>query len=629
MSDFLLLALIFLSAGVLFVPIASRLGLGSVLGYLIAGIAISPLLTALHVDVVAVQHFAEFGVVMMLFLVGLELEPKRIWQMRTRLLGLGGAQVAGTAALLAAASMALGQSWQMSLAIGLVLALSSTAIVLQTFNEKGLMRSDGGEAGFSVLLFQDIAVIPMLAFMPLLASPDLIDAISAAAAELPANEDHGSSWNLVADLNAWQTMLATVAAMAAVVLGGGFLTRPLFRFVAGAKIRELFTVTALFIVIGIAFLMTAVGLSPALGTFLAGVVLATSEYRHELESDIDPFRGLLLGLFFITVGASIDFGLLSENLVATLGLAFGLILLKAAVLFVLGWLFKIQGSQRWLLALGLAQAGEFGFVLLSFTVANGILPTAIADQLLLIVALSMLVTPLLFILFDRVVSPHFSRSQETPADEIEQKNPIIIAGRGRIGGIVEHMLRSAGYAATVIDYSSRHLDLLRRFGIKAYFGDATRPDLLHSAGIEEARLLIVAIDDKQQITELVDYAIRNFPKLHVIARAVDRHHVYHLWALGCRDIIRETYDSSLRIGRSAYEALGVSRETADRMKAEFDETNRRAMIEVADAYDVNIPAYENEAYIQKVRSVIETWDTELTEKIVAIRKSQSSPDRPG
>jgi CPA2 family monovalent cation:H+ antiporter-2 len=566
---------------------------------------------------------------MMLFLVGLELEPKRIWQMRTRLLGLGGAQVAGTAALLAAASMALGQSWQMSLAIGLVLALSSTAIVLQTFNEKGLMRSDGGEAGFSVLLFQDIAVIPMLAFMPLLASPDLIDAISAAAAELPANEDHGSSWNLVADLNAWQTMLATVAAMAAVVLGGGFLTRPLFRFVAGAKIRELFTVTALFIVIGIAFLMTAVGLSPALGTFLAGVVLATSEYRHELESDIDPFRGLLLGLFFITVGASIDFGLLSENLVATLGLAFGLILLKAAVLFVLGWLFKIQGSQRWLLALGLAQAGEFGFVLLSFTVANGILPTAIADQLLLIVALSMLVTPLLFILFDRVVSPHFSRSQETPADEIEQKNPIIIAGRGRIGGIVEHMLRSAGYAATVIDYSSRHLDLLRRFGIKAYFGDATRPDLLHSAGIEEARLLIVAIDDKQQITELVDYAIRNFPKLHVIARAVDRHHVYHLWALGCRDIIRETYDSSLRIGRSAYEALGVSRETADRMKAEFDETNRRAMIEVADAYDVNIPAYENEAYIQKVRSVIETWDTELTEKIVAIRKSQSSPDRPG
>lgn len=623
MSEILLLSLIFLSAGVVFVPIASRLGLGSVLGYLIAGIAISPLLTALHVDVIAVQHFAEFGVVMMLFLVGLELEPRRIWQMRTRLLGLGGAQVIGTTALLAAASIALGQSWQISLAIGLVLALSSTAIVLQTFNEKGLMRSDGGEAGFSVLLFQDIAVIPMLAFMPLLASPDLINAMSAAAAELPASEDHGGGGNLVANLNAWQATLATIAAMAAVVLGGSYLTRPLFRFVAGAKIRELFTVTALFIVIGIAFLMTAVGLSPALGTFLAGVVLASSEYRHELESDIDPFRGLLLGLFFITVGASIDFGLLSQNLWGTLTLAFGLITLKAAVLFVLGWIFKIKGSQRWLLALGLAQAGEFGFVLLSFTVANGILPTAIADQLLLIVALSMLVTPLLFILFDRVVSPFFSRSTETAADEIEQRNPIIIAGRGRMGGIVEQMLSSAGYPATVIDYSSRQLDILRRFGRKAYFGDATRPDLLHSAGIEEAKLLIVTIDDKEQITELVDYAIRNFPKLHVIARAVDRHHVYHLWALGCKDIVRETYDSSLRMGRSAFEALGASREIADRMKAEFDATNRRSMVEVADAYDVSIPAYENEAYIKKVRSVIDSWDADLQRRIVAIRKSET------
>jgi CPA2 family monovalent cation:H+ antiporter-2 len=623
MSEFLLLALIFLSAGVVFVPIASRLGLGSVLGYLIAGIAISPLLSALHVDVIAVQHFAEFGVVMMLFLVGLELEPKRIWQLRTRLLGLGGAQLAATAALLAVASITLGQTWQVSLAIGLVLALSSTAIVLQTFNEKGLMRSDGGEAGFSVLLFQDIAVIPMLAFMPLLASPDLIDALSAAAADLPANGDDGGGWSLVAGLSAWQAMLATIAAMAAVVLGGSYLTRPLFRFVAGAKIRELFTVTALFIVIGIAFLMTAVGLSPALGTFLAGVVLATSEYRHELESDIDPFRGLLLGLFFITVGASIDFGLLSENLPVTLALALGLILLKAAVLFGLGWLFKINGSQRWLLALGLAQAGEFGFVLLSMTVADGVLPIAVADRLLLIVALSMLVTPLLFILFDRVVSPYFNRSQEAPADEIEQRNPIIVAGRGRMGGIVEHMLRSAGYPATVIDYSSRHLDILRRFGLKAYFGDATRPDLLHSAGIDEARLLIVTIDDKEQITQLVEYAIRNFPKLHVIARAVDRHHVYHLWALGCRDIIRETYDSSLRIGRSAFEALGASREIADRMKAEFDETNRRSMVEVADVYDVNIPAYENEAYIQKVRAVIESWDVELQERIVAIRQSKS------
>lgn len=623
MSDLLLLALIFLSAGVVFVPLASRLGLGSVLGYLVAGIAISPLLAALHVDVAAVQRFAEFGVVMMLFLVGLELEPKRIWTMRTRLLGLGGAQVLGTAALLAAVALVFGQPWKMSLAIGLVLALSSTAIVLQTLNEKGLMRSDAGEASFSVLLFQDIAVIPMLALTPLLATPDLIAALNLATADIQSVEDHASGWNLVSDLSAWQATLATLAAMAAIVFGGSYLTRPLFRFVAGARLRELFTVTALFMVIGIAFLMTLVGLSPALGTFLAGVVLATSEYRHELESDIDPFRGLLLGLFFITIGAGIDFGLLSQNLVVTLALAFGLIALKVIVLFVLGWLFKIQGSQRWLFALGLAQAGEFGFVLLSFTVTNGILPDALADQLLLVVALSMLLTPLLFILFDRVVSPIYSRGQESAPDEIEQRNSIIIAGRGRMGGIVDRMLKSAGYQATVIDYSSRHLDILRRFGLHAYFGDATRPDLLHSAGIDEAKLLIVTIDDKEQITELVDYAVRNYPKLHVIARAVDRDHVYQLWARGCRDIIRETYDSSLRIGRSAFEALGASREIAERMKAEFDDTNRRAMVEVADVYDVNIPSYENEAFIAKVREMTDSWDAELQDRVVAIRNSVS------
>jgi CPA2 family monovalent cation:H+ antiporter-2 len=621
MSEVLLLALIFLTAGVVFVPIASRLGLGSVLGYLIAGIAISPLLATLHVDVVAVQHFAEFGVVMMLFLVGLELEPRRIWQMRTRLLGLGGAQVVGTAALFAGIAVMLGQPLKIALAIGLVLALSSTAIVLQTLNEKGLMRSDGGEASFAVLLFQDIAVIPMLAFLPLLASPDLLEAINLAAAADTA-DDHAAGWNLVTNLDAWQATLVTLAAMGAVVLGGSYLTRPLFRFVAGAGVRELFTVTALFIVIGIALLMTLVGLSPALGTFLAGVVLANSEYRHELESDIDPFRGLLLGLFFITVGAGIDFGLLSEDLLVTLALAFGMIAIKALVLFVLGCLFRIQQAQRWLFALGLAQAGEFGFVLLSFTVANGILPDVVADRLLLIVALSMLMTPLLFIAFDRIVSPLYARGQAAPADEIDQRNSIIIAGRGRMGGIVERMLTAAGFESTVIDYSSRHLDIIRRFGFRAYFGDATRPDLLHSAGIKDARLLIVTIDDKEQITKLVDYAIRNYPGLHVIARAVDRDHVYELWARGCRDIIRETYDSSLRIGRSAFEALGSSREIADRMTDEINETNRRAMVEVADVYDVNIPSYENEALIAKVKAMIDTWDVELKNRVVAIKHSE-------
>ncbi len=615
MSDFLLLAFILLVAGIIAVPIATRLKLGSVLGYLIAGIAISPLLSLLGVDVVSLQHFAEFGVVMMLFLVGMELEPKLLWQMRSRLLGLGGGQVLLTMILVMSVAMAFGQSWNTALIIGMILALSSTAIVLQTLNEKGLMSSDGGQASFSVLLFQDIAFIPMLAVIPLLAFPEVVQAT--------AGGDTEGGLSLVADLNGWQTMLVTIGAIAVVILGGNYLTRPLFRFVAAAKLRELFTATALLMVIGIALLMTLVGLSPALGTFLAGVVLANSEYKHELEADIDPFRGLLLGLFFITVGAGIDFNLLSENFGVVISMTLGLIAVKAAVLFLLGTAFKIRGAQRWLFTLGMAQAGEFGFVLLAFTATNGILPVLVSDLLLLVVALSMLITPLLFILYDQIVAGIYAKGQEQPADEIEEDNGIIIAGRGRIGGIVDRMLRTAGYTSTVIDYSSKQLDILRAYGIShTYFGDATRPDLLHAAGIEKAKLLIVTIDDKHQITELVSYATRNFPNLHVIARAVDRHHTYELWAHGCRDIIRETYDSSLRIGRSAFEALGTPRAAAERMKDAFHEMDQKSMIEVADVYDMDIPAHENEAYVSRIRERAEGWEAELHDQMMDIIKEE-------
>ncbi|QBY01494.1 potassium transporter [Rhodophyticola sp. CCM32] len=629
MTDFLLLAFIFLVAGVLAVPIASRLGLGSVLGYLIAGIVISPLLVLLGVDVVSIQHFAEFGVVMMLFLVGLELEPRLLWDMRARLLGLGGGQVVLTTGMVMCIAMVLGQPWSIALAIGLVLALSSTAIVLQTLNEKGLMKSDGGQSSFSVLLFQDIAVIPMLAFIPLLAIPELADLgaqVAGHGAEAPhgaadahGSGDHDRPMSLVSGLNSWQTALVTIGAIAAVGLGGTYLTRPMFRFIAVAQLRELFTATALMMVIGIALLMSLVGLSPALGTFLAGVVLANSEYRHELESDIDPFRGLLLGLFFMTVGAGINFALLFDNLGLILCLTLGLMVLKCAVLLLLSPIFGIRGSDRWLFALGLAQAGEFGFVLLSFTVANSVLPTAIADQLLLVVALSMLLTPALFILYDRVIAPKFSEEQEREADEIGETGQIIVAGRGRVGGLVERMLSTAGYASTVIDFSSKQIENMRVFGVKTYFGDATRPDLLHAAGIARAKLLIVAIDDKDQITELVRYAVDNYSDLHVLARAVDRDHVYHLWAAGCRDIIRETYDSSVRMGRSAYEAMGVPKDQAEAMAAIFNRTDRRAMVEVADVYDINIPATENPAYIARVKEMIEIRQPEMAKEMAEIR----------
>lgn len=633
MTDFLLLAFVFLIAGVVAVPIASRLGLGSVLGYLIAGILIAPILAVLGVDVIAIQHFAEFGVVMMLFLVGLELEPRALWSMRGQLLGLGGGQVAITSGLVMAVGMLLGLDWRIALAVGLVLSLSSTAIVLQTLNEKGLMRSDGGQASFSVLLSQDIAVIPMLALIPLLAMPELGDLGGAAAghgAETAHGNGehggaHGAEMSLVDGLNGWQTALVTIAAVAAVILGGAYLTRPIFRFISAANLRELFTATALMIVIGIALLMSLVGLSAALGTFLAGVVLANSEYRHELESDIDPFRGLLLGLFFMTVGASINFGLLASNLLPILGLTLGLIAIKALVMFALAIVFRIRGADRWLAALSLAQAGEFGFVLLSFTVASSVIPNTLADQLLLVVALSMVLTPGLFILYDRVIAPRYSEQQERDADEIEETSKIIIAGRGRVGGMVQRVLEGAGYTSTVIDYSARQIDNLRAFGLKTYYGDATRPDLLHAAGISEAKMLIICIDNKDQIDALVSYMHKHHPKVHVVARAINRHHVYDLWARGCRDIIRETYDSSLRMGRSALEALDIPRERADMMIEAFNESDRQSMIDVADVYDPAIPVQENEAYVARVREILGPRVQQLQRRMGAIKETGRDP----
>ena len=598
MDSFLSIAFIFLIAGVIAVPIASKLGLGSVLGYLIAGIAISPLLASLDIDVVSVQHFAEFGVVMMLFLVGLELEPKKLWQMRHRLFGLGGLQVGLTTAAVMAVAMAFGLQWQVALATGMVLAVSSTAIVLQTLQEKGLMRSDGGQSSFAVLLFEDVAVIPMLAFIPLLALPELV------AASHGADGDHGGSLSIVEDLEGWQRTLVTVGAIGLVIGGGSFFTRPVFRFIALANLREMFIAAALLAVIGIALLMSIVGLSPALGTFIAGVVLANSEYRHELESDIDPFKGLLLGLFFITVGAGINFDLLFQSPGLILGMTIGLMALKAIILFGLAVAFKIKGSDRWLFTLGLAQAGEFGFVLLSFT-ANAVIPKEIADNLLLVVALTMILTPLLFILYDRVIANMFSEAQAREPDEITKKGDIIIAGHGRFGGVINRILRLSGYETVVLDHQSSQLDMLRTFGFEAFYGDATRPDLLNAAGIKDAKVLVIAIDDKQQATELVKYVSANHPHVVIIARAIDRNHVYELWSAGAREIIRETFDSSIRAGRETLKALGLDHKTSQTIVDEFIKYDRQSIKELAMLYDPEIPIHKNDAYVKRARELME------------------------
>ncbi|MCG9661691.1 monovalent cation:proton antiporter-2 (CPA2) family protein [Vibrio mediterranei] len=554
MTGYFLQAFVYLIAAVIAVPIAKRLGLGSVLGYLIAGVVIGPIIGLVGEETTTIQHFAEFGVVMMLFLVGLELEPKMLWGMRHKLIGLGGIQVGGTAAAVMGIALMLGQSWSVALTIGLIFALSSTAIVLQTFNEKGLSKTEGGQSAFSVLLFQDIAVIPMLAFIPLLALPELVEQAQTAAAQAA---EHHDELSLVAGLPGWAYGLVITASIAVVVVGGHYLSRPLFRFVASSGLREIFTATALMLVIGIAALMSLVGLSPALGTFLAGVVLANSEFRHELESNIDPFKGLLLGLFFITVGAGINFGILFDDFFVIIGLTLGVMLLKAAVLYVLAMIFKIKDSARWLFTLSLAQAGEFGFVLLSFSVQNHVLPTDIAQTLSLVVALSMFLTPGLFILFDKVILPKFEKdSNDREADTVEERGTVLIAGIGRFGQIVNRLLVANDVKTVVLDVRAEQVDNMRQIGTKAYFGDASKPDILHTAGIEDVKLLVIAIDNQETNVELVKYVKHTYPHVKILTRAFDRGHGYQLRQAGADYIESETYHSALELGAKTMKCLG-------------------------------------------------------------------------
>ncbi|MBL4828550.1 MAG: cation:proton antiporter [Aliivibrio sp.] len=569
MTAYFIQAFIYLFAAVIAVPLAKRAGLGSVLGYLIAGVVIGPVIGLVGEEANSIQHFAEFGVVMMLFLVGLELEPKMLWNMRNKLIGLGGLQLGLTTGAVMLIAMLFEFSWSVSLTIGLVFALSSTAIVLQTFNEKGLSKSEGGQSAFSVLLFQDIAVIPMLALIPLLALPELVE--QAQNLTSVAAEQH-PELSLVAGLPSWAYALVVIASIISVVVGGHYLSRPLFSFIAKSGLREIFTASALMLVIGIAALMSLVGLSPALGTFLAGVVLANSEFRHELESNIEPFKGLLLGLFFITVGAGIDFSILFSDFGFIISATLALMLLKALVLYLLSFIFNIKGSARWLFALSLAQAGEFGFVLLSFTVQNHVIPSDLAQTLSLVVALSMFLTPALFILFDKVILPRFEQTEnEQQADKIEEQGSVIIAGVGRFGQIVNRMLVTNGVKTVVLDHSITQIELLRRINTKSYFGDATNHQLIHTAGIEEASLFIVAIDDHPRAVELVSYLKRSYPKLTVLARAFDRGHSYLLRSAGADIIVSETYHSALELGREALVGLGMHKFKAEQQKAIFDE----------------------------------------------------------
>ncbi|MBO9426010.1 cation:proton antiporter [Labrenzia sp. R4_1] len=553
-------AFVYLCAAVIAVPIANRLGLGSVLGYLIAGVVIGPVLGIVGSETTEVQHFAEFGVVMMLFLVGLELQPAMLWKMRKQLIGLGGLQVLGTTAVFAGAGLAFGLVWQSAVALGMILALSSTAIVLQTLNEKGWLKTEGGQSSFSVLLTQDIAVIPMLAILPLLAvgHGGGSQGDSHGAGHGGGHGDgaaHGGE--ALASLPGWLQAVVILAVIAAIIVAGRHLMRPVFRFIAESHLREIFTATALLLVIGIALLMDFVGLSPALGTFLAGVVLSDSDYRHELESDIEPFKGLLLGLFFLTVGAGIDFNLLFGAPVTIFGLAIGLIVTKFVLLFGLGTIFKLKGADKWLFALGLAQAGEFAFVLFGFALSAGVLEPALLQTLTLVVAISMLLTPALFILYEKVIAPRAVTQSNRPADEIDRKGRIVIAGMGRFGQIVGRLLITSGYDVVILDHDPQTVENLGKVGLKTFYGDATRPDLLHGAGLQDADLFIAALDDRDKQTMVVEHVAKTYPKVRILARARDRHHVYELEQAGAHHSEREVFEGAMTMGRRALIDLGM------------------------------------------------------------------------
>ena len=600
MSNILLQIFIYLCAAVVAVPVARRLGLGSVLGYLIAGILIGPVLGLVGSETQDIQHFAEFGVVMMLFLVGLELEPRMLWAMRNRLLGLGGLQVMLSTLLLCLGAMLVDYEWRIGLAIGLIFSLSSTAIVLQTLSEKGLSRSDGGRSSFSVLLFQDIAVIPMLALMPLLALPEIsMSGVEASLTEVAADGHHTAS--LVSGLPGWAYAVVVLAVIAMVVLGGHYLSRPLFRFIAHSRLREAFTASALLIVIGIALLMTLVDLSPALGTFLAGVVLADSEFKHELESDIEPFKGILLGLFFITVGAGIDFHILNQSFVLIMGLTLAVMLTKGAVLYGLSRLYRLNHRDSWLFSLSLAQAGEFGFVLLSFATQNSVIPTELSRMLSLVVAMSMLLTPILFILYDRLVLTRVEPIGSEQADEINEEGSVIIAGVGRFGQIINRLLVACDIPTVVLDHEPNMIEALRKFGVKSYYGDATRSDLLEAAGIENARLFIVAIDDKVKSVELVELVRKKYPDIKILARAYDVAHLYLLKQAGVDHAIRELFESSVEAGAEALRLLDMHPFRVEKMLNAFRQHDLSGLEQLYEVWDKDSELAKNRSYLARAR----------------------------
>ena len=555
-TGFLLPALVYLAAALVMVPLFKRLGLGTVLGYLVAGVAIGPSALALVTDFERVAQVSELGVVMLLFLVGLELEPKRLWSLRRSIFGLGLLQVAVTVAAVAAIARAAGAGWPQGVVFGMACAMSSTAIALQVLAERGMVKSVPGQSAFAVSLFQDLAVIPMLLVLGVLA---------------PAGSAHGDAFG-------WREAGLAVALLAAMVLGGRLLLRPVLRAVANVGAREIFVALALLLVVGSAWLTQSVGLSMGLGAFIAGVLLAESEYRMELETDIEPFKGLLLGLFFMAVGMGIDLALVFAQPWVVLALALAAVAVKFVVLAALGRVFRLCAQDGWVFAIALSHVGEFAFLVLASAQSYGIVPPRESALLTAAVALSMLSTPLLMVAYERWVAPRYNAGVSRTFDAIDERNAVIVAGAGRFGQIVARMLLGRGMPVTMIDHDPNQIELMRRFASRGFYGDASRPDVLDSAGAADAKLLVLAMDDPETVRRMVEHCRATYPDLALLARARNRVDAFELAKLGV-PAIRETLGSALEAGERALRLLGhrpyVARSIAHRFRmhdeAQFDE----------------------------------------------------------
>ena len=587
-NNILLAIFVLLAASVALVPLAKAAGLGTVLGYLAAGVLIGPYGLRLVSDSDTTRHIAEFGIVMMLFLIGLDLQPREIWRMRHKVLGLGVTQIIGTSAVIMLLLMLTGMYWNVALIMGMALAMSSTAIAMQTVEQRGITTTDTGRASLAVLLVQDVAIIPVLAAIPLLAIAGSGADINAEVTQAVENLDSPVDWLMP---------LSVVGAFIAALVAGRYVVRPILGYVARTGVREAFTAMGLAMVIGAAMITQFLGLSPALGGFIGGVLLADSEYRHELESNLEPFKGLLLGLFFISVGMSIAFSVLATNPVGIAVIVVGLVVVKIAILFGLASFFRMHFADRMLFAVMLSQAGEFAFVVLQLARTERAIETAQYDLMSVAVALSMITTPLLLLIFDKLVAPRLDgRASRQPADSIDENRKIVVLGYGRFGQIITRMLRAQGFEMTLIDDDPVQIELVRRFGVKVFYGDASRLDLLIAAGVQQAELVVIAVGGRDRILAVARNIHRHFPHVTIAARAVDRGHAHDLMAMGVEVFERETFLSAINLGAKVLVKLGREPEEAERLARAFEAHDNQLL---ADSFAVR---EDETAYVGMVRN---------------------------